>query len=212
MKEVELAQHFVRYLEGFDLYFEVDYYRVIDIVSINSGISAAYEVKTNFNFKVFEQAVENAQHFNFSYICVPDFRDSWFHRRLCDDYGLGLLMYDDRRGYGDVREYVSPRLNRHANNECLIERLSNVSKKSKPGAQTGDGKRITAFAVTVENAERYVRGHSGCTLKELMENITHHYRNNQAARTNFYQWIHKGVIKTLYWRYGRVHLKRNRTQ
>ena len=116
MKETELAQKFVEYLKIYDLYFEVDYYRSVDIVALNGNISIALEVKTSFNFKVFEQALENRNHFNYSYIAIPDFRDDSIQRKLCEDYGIGLLAYDSKRGYGDVREYVHPKLNRHVDN------------------------------------------------------------------------------------------------
>ena len=197
MKETELAQRFVEYLSGFDLYFEVDYYRSVDIVAISENISSAFEVKTTFNFKVFEQALENRKHFNYSYIAVPDFNDWGIQRKLCEDYGIGLLIYDTKRGYNDVRELVHPKLNRHTNNKRLVERLHERNKMSLPGSKSGDSTKITAFGVTVENAVRYVKRHHDCTIKEMVDNIGHHYDSNMLARKNLYQWIHKGVIKEL---------------
>ena len=197
MKETELAQKFVEYLKAFDLYFEVDYYRSVDIVALIGKISAAYEVKTTFNFKVFEQAIENAKHFNYSYIAVPEFKDGWIQMQLCRDYGLGLLMYDSKNGYNDVREWIHPRLNRHVDNKQLIARFHERNKRSLPGSKSGDTEKITAFGVTVENAVRFVRRHPNCTIKEMVDNITHHYGSNTLAKTNLYQWIHKGVIKEL---------------
>lgn len=199
MKETELAQKFVEYLSAFDLYFEVDYYRSVDIVALSESISSAFEVKTTFNFKVFEQALGNRPHFNYSYICVPDFNDRIIQRKLCEDYGIGLLCYDATGGYSDVREIVHPKLNRHTNNKKLVEQLHERNKRSLPGSKSGDSAKITAFGVTVENAIRYVRRHPGCTLKEMVDNIGHHYDSNILARKNLYQWIYKGVIKEIIW-------------
>jgi hypothetical protein len=177
------------------LYFEVDYFRSVDIVALNEKIASAFEVKTTFNFKVFEQALENRKHFNYSYICVPEFNDSCIQRKLCEDYGIGLLIYDTRRGFNDVREIVHPKLNRHTNNKRLIERLHERNKRSLPGSKSGDSAKITAFGVTVENAVFYVKRHPGCTIKEMVDNIGHHYDSNILARKNLYQWIHKGIVK-----------------
>lgn len=201
MKETELAQKFVEYLSAFDLYFEVDYHRSVDIVAISENISSAFEVKNTFNFKVFEQALGNKPHFNYSYICVPSFNDWIIQRKLCEDYGIGLLVYEER-GYNDIRELVHPKLNRHTNNKRLFAGLHERNKRSLPGSKSGDSLKITAFGVTVENAVRYVRRHPGCTLKEMVDNIGHHYDSNILARKNLYQWIYKGVIKEIIWQPG----------
>lgn len=197
MKESDLAQKFVDYLSCYDLYFEVDYYRCIDIVALSEKISMAFEVKTSFNFKVLEQAINNRPNFNYSYIAVPEFNDWSIQKKLCEDYGVGLIMYDGRKGYNDVREWVAPKFNRHTNNKHLISRLHECNKRSLPGTKSGDSEKITAFKITVENAILYVKRHPGCTIKEMIDNISHHYNNSKAGCNNIYQWIHNGVIKEL---------------
>lgn len=195
MKETELAQHFVEYLSCFDLYFEVDYYRSVDIVAIADNYAAAIEVKTSFNFKVLEQAIENAKHFHYSYIAVPHFRDSSFQKQLCKDYGIGLLVYFHFRNI--VMEVVKPKLNRHADLARLKRRVCERNKLSLPGSKSGDSTVITAFGVTVDNLTRYVTRHPNCTLKDAVEKINHHYDTNQLARSNLAQWIRNGVIKNV---------------
>lgn len=195
MKETELAQHFVNYLSSFDLYFEVDYYRSVDIVAVAEKYAAAIEVKTSFNLKVLEQAIENAKHFHYSYIAVPRFWDSSFQKQLCKDYGIGLIVYDHFQNI--VSERVKPKLNRHADLARLRGRLCERSKQSLPGSKSGDSTVITAFGVTVDNLTTYVRRHPNCTLKEAVEKINHHYSTNQLARTNLAQWIRNGVIKDI---------------
>lgn len=195
MKETELAQHFVEYLSCFDLYFEVDYYRSVDIVAIADNYAAAIEVKTSFNFKVLEQAIGNAKYFHYSYIAVPRFRDSSFQKQLCKDYGVGLLVYD--RFQNIVREIVKPKLNRHADLERLKRSVCERNKLSLPGSKSGDSTVITAFGVTVDNLTNYVRRQPNCTLKEAVEKINHHYDTNQLARSNLAQWIRSGVIKNV---------------
>lgn len=197
MKETELAQKFVDYLSCYDLYFEVDYAgHSIDIVAIEGRITLAVEVKTTFNFKVLEQAIINRPYFNYSYIGVPDFKDGFFQKDLCRQFGIGLLVYDSRKGYFDVREVVSPKLMRIKSNS-LIDRLCAFQKLSKPGSKSGDGNKITAFQLTVENLKEYVRRHPGCTFKEMTAGISHHYKNNALAINNISAWIRNGIISEI---------------
>lgn len=207
MKETDLAQKFVEYLSCYDLYFEVDYHRCVDIVAIEGNISMAYEVKTTFNFKVLEQAIENAKHFHYSYICVPDFSDSYFQRKLCVDYGLGLLVYPEKDLFREVRKLVHPKLNRHANIFSLRNRLREENKQSIPGSRSGDGGKLTAFGCTVQNAEFFVRRNPGCTLKQMIEGIEHHYSSNQSARGSMAQYIKSGVIKNIELKSNKLYFK-----
>lgn len=208
MKETDLAKYFIDYLSCYDLYFEVDYGRCVDIVAVADKFSIAVEVKTSFNFKVLEQAVGNKRLFNYSYIAVPDFKDDYFQKQLCEDYGVGLLLLKtkiDRRYDKDtdkiiekevfsVLEIVKPKLNRHASRNKLLPRLHEFSKTSIAGSKSGDGGKITAFGITIENLERYVSRNRGCTLAEAAKNISHHYGSNKAACANIYQWIRTGVV------------------
>lgn len=197
MTEKDLAQHFVKYLSCYDLYFEVDYFRSVDIVALEGGVSSAYEVKTTFNFKVLEQAVINSKYFNFSYICVPCFNDWSFQKRLCNDYGIGLLVFDDhaRCDTNEIIELVRPQLNRHTTNLLLKNRLHQINKLSKPGTKSGDSEKITAFSITAEQVARFVGRNPGCTMKDMVNQISHHYDNDRLACVNLSNWIRSGVIK-----------------
>ena len=209
MKETELAQHFVEYLSCYDLYFEVDYGGCVDIVAINGNVSMSYEVKNSFNFKVLEQAIRNTRNFNYSYIAVPFSKDRTFQEKLCSDYGVGILYYDKdwRRGHS-VKESVPPKLNRLASAKKLMLRLSDINKRSKPGAKSGDGDKITAFSVTVDALVLYVQRHQGCKLKEAIDSLQHHYYDDKSAYTNLYRWIQSGVINRVRLENGKLFLNK----
>ena len=196
MKETELAQYFIEYLSCYDLYFEVGALSgCVDIVALSGKIMIAYEVKTSFNFKVIEQAVGNKQAFHYSYVCVPYAKDNYFQIKICEDYGIGVLVYNQYGRYNikhDILEKVPAKLNRHAITKH--NRLHEYQKRSIAGcASSGD--RITPFKITVENMLRFVRVHPGCTIKEMMSGISHHYGSDKAAISTTYQWLNKGVIK-----------------
>jgi len=203
MTEVELAQHFVNYLSDYDLYFEVDYHGCVDIVAIHNRISIAVEVKTAFSFKVLEQALNNQRWFNYSYAAVPTFNDWGLQRRLCQDYGIGLLLYSQHYG---VEERIAPRLQRRSNKQLLL-RLHDWNKRSLPGAPSGVGQKISAFQVTRQNLYNYVKHHPGCTIKQAMSGIAHHYSTDKIAATNIYSWLYQGVIKEVEYHRGKLYIK-----
>lgn len=194
MTEKDLAQKFVEYFSSYDLYFEVDYAgHQIDIVALEGSITTAIEVKTSFNFKVLEQALMNKPYFNYSYIAVPWFKDSEVQRRLCKDYGIGLIVYNDKWRYNEVEVLVQPKLTR-IKSDKLVNRLSDRHKNSKPGTKSGDSEKVTAFQLTVDNLKQQIKRHPEQTIKETIESISHHYRNDLMAKNNIYQWTRKGII------------------
>jgi hypothetical protein len=207
MKETELAKYFVEYLSCYDLYFEVGALSgCVDIVAVNGNIMMAYEVKTSFNFKVIEQALGNKQAFHYSYVCVPQHKDNYFQLQICRDYGIGVLVFNQygRRDYHwEIIEKAPPSFNRHAITKH--NRLHEYQKQSLPGcASSGD--RITPFKITVDNMTRYIKNHPGCTMKDMMSHISHHYSNDKAASATAYQWLNKGVIKGIEVRDRRLYL------
>lgn len=201
MKETELAQFFVNYLSCYDLYFEVDFHRCVDIVGIlENKISIAVETKLHLNFCVLEQARYNAQHFNYSYIGIPlNNGISGIQRDICLMFGIGILVYDDRNSRFPVSEYLAPKLNRHCKIKRILSRLSNTNKLSLPGSKSGDGNKVTAFGQTVDTLKNFVRINPGCTLKQTIEsdNFSHHYHSNTVAVSALATHIKNGVIKNI---------------
>lgn len=205
MKETEIAQDVVNYLSDYDLYFEV---YDVDIIAKLGNILTAIEVKINLNFKVIEQAYRNKTMHHYSYIAVPYARDRQFAYGICRDYGIGVLevKYCPIRGkFQYVHETVRPKLNRKAFTKHI--KLTQEDKKSVPGASGSDGTTRTSFKITLEEMERYIKRHQGCTFKELFDNIDHHYSGFTSARGSTYQWIKRGVIKNIYVKNGKLYLK-----
>jgi hypothetical protein len=206
MKETDLAKHFIDYLSCYDLYFEVTALTgCVDIVAKSGNIMMAYEVKTVFNFKVIEQALRNKEAFHYSYVCVPYSKDMRFQKKICLDYGIGVLVY---RKYShsmeEVVEGVPAKLNRKA--VVKYNRLREYQKRSIAG--TASDERITPFKITVENMVNYVRRHPGCKLKDMINEISHHYSSDKGAISNTYQWLRKGVITDIILENGKLKLRK----
>jgi len=210
MKEVDLAKHFVNYLSCYDLYFEIPNLNV-DIVAKHGNILMAFEVKTTLNFRVIEQAKHNTHYFHYSYICVPESRNMSFAKEICSLYGIGILSIyiSGNTAWGDVNEILKPKLHRIDKNIKKWIRLPDYSKRSIPGASGGDGTTITPFKNTVENVVKYVKHHNDPTIKEVFDNIDHHYSSVSAAKSSLYQWIRADVIKEFYFDKGIVKLTEN---
>ena len=209
MKETELAQHFVKYLSCYDLYFEIPQFNV-DIVAKHGNILMAFEVKKNLNFRVIEQALHNKTYFHYSYICVPYSHSMDMAERICRDYGIGILSTHVIKDFvwGDISEYVKPKFNRTALTKYVV--LSEFSKKSIPGAAGCDSTTITPFKNTVENIVQYLRKKNGAKFKDVYDNIEMHYYSFSAAKSSLYQWIRKGIIKEFYFDNGKLFLSQNR--
>lgn len=205
IKETDLAQRFVEYLSCYDLYFEVGAGSMVDIVAVSGSIIMGYEVKTSFNFRVIEQAYRNIHWFNYSYVCVPYGRDHGFQYQICRDYGIGVLEwreYGSISPWSEIVEKVKPKLNRAPIKDHV--RLHEYQKRSIPG--TSSGGRITPFTITKENMVKYVSRHPGCTIKEMMNNISHHYHSTSGAIATTYQWLRRGIIKDIYLDKGKLYL------
>lgn len=207
MTEAELAQKFVSYLEGYDLYFEAPPHHV-DIVAISGVKHIAIEVKLSLNFKVIEQAFHNKGWFHLSYAAVPRSKNGSFAHKICRDYGIGVLEYHptyDNKYH--VWEVVRPKWNKVGKIAAKYCFYQDYMKGSIPGSSGSDGAVVTAFKMTVQDLERYIRRHPGCSLNEALSNIDHHYSSFTGARSSIYSHLRTGVIKTIELRDRKLYLK-----
>lgn len=199
MKETELAQHFIDYFAGCEIYPEVPYGGIIDFIAVMGIIRTAVEVKVNFNFKVFEQAVRNTRCCNYSYIAVPYTRDDHFRKDLCRKYGVGLLYFVKNPFSGEagsVMEIVAPVLHR----KIEAVKLEEYMKQSVAGSQND---RVTAFGNTVNTVTQYLQrnttksptGYGSAPIAEVLKQVKHHYGTNSSAKRCIAEMCRAGVIK-----------------
>lgn len=203
MIEAELAKNFIYYLQdSFDLYYEANN---IDIVGINGKILIGVEVKTSLSFKVIEQAWNNRNLVHYSYVAVPWVKNSQFKYDICAMFGIGVLTFRPyNRTFWDVREELKPKLVRHAHTKWFKPHPN--LKRSKPGSPSGPG-IVSAFNITVENIEKHVARHPGCTIKELFNGINHHYSGLSSMRGCIYKYIRDGVINNIEVENSKLYIK-----
>ena len=209
MKEVELAKYIIESLTeaGYDIYQEVAVSGgVVDIVVKGHNFYWAIETKTSFSFDVLAQACRNVRYFNFSSIGIPG-AHQWskgrnFARNVAMTYGIGIFEVNRQN---IVYEVQKARFNRKAStdNICLLDEHKYFAK-----AGNAEGKYFTPFQDSKRNLIKYIQFHNGCSLKNAMDAVRHHYSSLSSATNSMRQWINTGVIKELYIENGKVYLKK----
>lgn len=203
VSEAELAAVVVAWLEeqGADVYQEVECASgVADIVARIRKELSIIETKVAWSLELLCQAMERRREAHRVYMAAPPSRRMRDVAQLCRELGIGLLEVhigaegcDAGSGYGmpSVREVVqSKRWNTRP--VALARRLA---PEHKTHARAGtNGGRWTPFRSTCEQVEAAVRARPGITVKEVVEEIKHHYRTGASARSSIAHWIFHGKI------------------
>ncbi len=224
MKETELAKIVFTWLEknGWDCYPEVHLSgsgRVADIIAIKKDIIWIIETKTSFGKAVLGQC--------WYHICLSPIdkvscavphssRNTSRVERLANYNGdhksgcvIGLL---EVKGDDVIETVVSS--NNYSRMYKVEERRGwyfNLPERLKTHCAPGSpaGGVLTPFKVTCEQIHDYVRKHRGCTIRELVEGITHHYSSDKSARScisNLSNVIQEKSKVTFKWVSGRWRL------
>jgi hypothetical protein len=190
---------------GFTSYQEVECDgRGIDLVLTKDDLIYSFELKTSLNLQVIHQSYINREFTNYSSIIVPSKKhDSLFYfcKDILTDLGIGLYVYKPYLLENNIIEIVKPYFNGNSLGLILYD-----SKKDlyKSGSQCGG--RWTPFKETCEKLKEYVKMNSGCTISEVVKNITHHYTSKNSAISALKKRIEKGIIKDILLIDGKLYL------
>lgn len=207
--EEEMAATLVEWLKdyGATVYQEVQpsrYGRVADIVAILPGGKVwVIETKMSFGLEVLDQAHRWIQYAHMVSIATPTLRHSSDHigRVICRKLGIGLLEMDP--GYPSLKDMeaivriaVEPEFRRWAASKHITDRLT---EKHKSFAKAGNalGMRLTPYKATCEEAKRVAKEKPGIIMKDLIEEIPHHYTSAKVARASLAKWIKLKKVKGL---------------
>lgn len=212
MTEAGLAVEVISYLEqdGWVIYQEVAPSRYVsqiaDIVATKQLCRGrllvhVVEVKQSLNLGVIEQAQHWRRMAHQVSVAFKEpkkrNRNHEFARRICRDYGLGVLEVTKptRWNRSRVTRVAVGQFNRNPVfdwSKVLCEEMKTVCAAGTPG-----GGYWTPFKATCADLVQYVRGHQGCTFQEAVAAISHHYANEKSARANLKDMVEKGVVKEL---------------
>lgn len=190
--------------KGWDCYPEVQLSyggTRIDIVAVMGPVCWAIEVKTSLNLDVMCQASDHWCAVARS-IAVPWSKGRPDVKRVLDALQIGMITIRPRpynESQWDVKEDVRPpiiKANFKMQRTYLRPYLSDEHKKYKPGTQH---EYYTPYRGTIDRVMEFVRDHQGCTIKNLVDGINHHYASDTTARaallTALQRWEFKKGIR-----------------
>jgi hypothetical protein len=187
ISETEIAAKVIKWLDEqhWDIYQEVQFRNYgcrADIVAVRSGYVWVIECKTSLTFTVLEQADHWQSHFRS--IAIPSARSlqgRGFAYHIAVQYlNLGILEIGDN----GVRERTGPKLMRyfHQSSKRMISQLREEHKSTLAAGSYGGG-YFTPYRQTMNEVKRFIARTPGCTLKEIMQDLSHHYASDTSAKT-----------------------------
>ena len=189
-RETELAAPVVQWLRkrGWTVYQEVSAgFGLADIVAVKSEKVWVIECKLSVTFHLVGQArrwLPCAQEVS---VAVP--YEMLYRRGMRAAFeclgalGVGVVLVDNCSG-GRPRVDVEkeskntkydPEISQRHLLSCLHERQQNYAPAGSAG------QHWTPFKETVENLKAHVAAHPGCTMREAVSQIQHHYRKPEYA-------------------------------
>ncbi len=199
MKEQTLGPALFTYLGGFgwEIYQEVHWLgRTADIVATRRGVIYVVEMKTSASLAVLEQAWTWLPHCNMVSVAVPVVkraRTDWLFNRIAKTYGFGVFRVSTTSHQVDgsgVNENMRPAIRRKLSRPIELHE----EQKTFSPAGTPSGKRWSPWRCIMAECSRFVRDNPGCTLKELVSGVAHHYSSDRSAAGSIVAWANCGRI------------------
>jgi hypothetical protein len=196
--ETELGRKVVSYLvsEGWEVFQEVQYSshtRRADIVARRGSIVWVIELKNSLSLDVISQAMEWTGWAHLISVAVPSITKwtggRYLGERILKEKGIGLitvefLVFRCEWGRFDRKPQLLPRLQK-----ALID-------ERKTYAEAGSQHNYyTSFRATTDKLRKYLGKAGEATMKEIVEQIDHHYNSDSTARACLTRWIKEGVIE-----------------
>ena len=192
-KEIDIARTVIDWLEGWDIYQEVQVFsggNRADIIAVQGNIVWTIEVKLSLSLCLLSQASRWTKLSHFVSVAVPRGRNR--KDSAAAEYlrwkGIGYLCVTD-----GIREQIKPRLNRKA----VAYHIKNaLCEQHKTFALAGnaDGNYWTPYQETCRRILAKVKKNPGLTMKELIDGLKHHYASSQSARCAIPKWADMGKI------------------
>ena len=190
--EVEVARWVIRFLEDleWDVYQEVSGHPGrADIVARRGTVLWVIEVKTSFTLGVLEQAHRWLPHAHMVSVATPRCPGE-FGKELCRTLGLGIIGASGQHADGSgTKEQIRPRLNRKP---WKLPKLCVEQKTYAPAGSNGG--YFSPFRRTCRIVQDHVRGDVTIPMKDLVNQVDHHYCSDASARQSLKTWIEAGKI------------------
>jgi len=202
LTEIELAEKVIKWLEcqHWDVYQEVQPSGegpVADLVAIQNNYIWIIEVKQSLSLALLEQASHWLGYAHFVSVAHEKRRKWSKGQNVAAAFmrwkGIGELSIG-HRNINMVDELIDAKLHRkvlaYYIRNRLVEEQKTFAKAGNP-----NGMRWTPYQQTCRNILTLVDEQPGIYLKELIDNLQHHYASNQCARSSLSHWARAGKIK-----------------
>jgi hypothetical protein len=169
------------------------------------------ECKLSLSLTLLDQAYKWTQEAHFISIAVPKSRtqNRWrqFHdgrnritQRIMNLYGIGYIKVGNKdKPYIDsVKEIEPASLHRHKDHwRWLQDQWKGILQDEHKTYATAGSKNLywTPFKQTCDRLRYHVKTNPGCSIKEAMTSIDHHYSSATTAVSSMRQWLSKGIVK-----------------
>jgi len=159
-----------------------------DIVATQDGLSWIIETKTSVSLSLLAQASNWIGCANFVSVAIPSRRRRGpsyeFARRILRERGIGLFEIRELGYVSDVAPRKFRRLISRSITDFLCEEQKTIGE-----AGSARGGYVTRFALTCRAVRAFVADNAGCTMRELIDGIEHHYASDSVARSCLRMWI-----------------------
>lgn len=197
MTESDLARKVVMWLneQHYEVYQEVASHRgIADIVAVMGGRLWVIETKTSMSLSVMAQAHRWQPYAHWVSVGVPYNSGHGFPQKICQHFGIGIVrvkMTEASYRHSDVIETLPAQLHRRA----LIKNWRfHEEQKTYAVAGNNNGSHWSPYKQTCSAIVSYVKDHPGCCLKEVVENIRHHYASRSGAKQCLSYWAQAGKV------------------
>lgn len=207
IKETDLAAKVVQWLQchHWDVYQEVGHCgRVADIVCKQGPVLWVIECKTSLGLNVIDQAYDWRSFAHRVSVAVPappqgkrPPRSRGIARYILRTFEIGLLIVSGASYTSFEDSQVMEELHAPLHRRIIGGLADDLRAEQKTWAKAGsaDGNHWTPFKATCREVQRYVADHDGCTLKEMVDSVNHHYASTASAKGSLSTWIQQGAIK-----------------
>lgn len=203
MSESSMAEKVVSWLEqdGWTIYQEVQPHvdgPRADIVAQREGALWVVEAKKQLSFDLLAQAEHWKGSAHCVWVAVPLAKSSNGRSmafRVARLLGLGVLEVRslwpiDEGRMRAVSTVVEPTERSGIDSTLLRALRPEHQTHAKAGTNRGD--HFTRYRATCEAIARYVTEHPGCTLREALSNVDHHYASIASGINALRTWASKG--------------------
>ncbi len=199
MKEIELAEKIIEYLENDDweIYQEVEHdYHIADVVAVKDEKVWIIEVKTSLTKKLLSQAYYWI--FSADYVSIATInsnRDRRDKYKFLNKNGIGCILFD--KDNNQIKEYI--KYKQQEENRLLRPIKDSLLPQHKYWAKAGneEGKRYTVFQETLIKLEEVVNKYPGLMLTDLLRRVDTHYATKSSAASSLKKLQNLGVLKTI---------------